>query len=227
MARQRWVELDEPQRVAPLDVLDVLTFRTIPGCNVLAMPPGIEMIHEVFVRLPNLVDIQLQSVSASADTVGLFTQSGRPAWFQAVRLSEYLTVNIWPIPDDAYELCIFARSQVAFHPVPQTPQVTMDREQKAEDLLCAWLTTAQRACLEKNGFFIVKGSATGALYRISKGVVFNVVLLHSATGLPAQKLCFAPVNIAYSGDIMLAQKIMLETDELQAKRIANKQPAHA
>jgi hypothetical protein len=45
------------------------------------------------------------------------------------------------------------------------------------------------------------------------------------TGRTVMRWCFGPAGLAVSGDIMLTQKIGLETMEDQARAIANRQRA--
>jgi len=201
------------------------TIRTIPGHNILVMPTNITRISQIFIRLGGLHDILLMPVAQNADITLLNCLGGRPAWYQAASSDfDCLQVRIWPIPDAEYELCVFATAAT----MPDNPFIAADRitagQEKAIALLHAWLTPAQKRSLAEHDHFVVKGSVTGALYRITRGSVYNVQLLDKRTGLSTEKLCFAPENVSYPGDIMLAQKIMLETDENRALKIANKQP---
>ncbi len=108
------------------------------------------------------------------------------------------------------------------------PEIVMpfagDPADKANTLLRNWLTPSQRRCFSERNYFVVKGNVTHNLYRITNNYVFNVEQLDSTTGLAIRKLCFVPDNAPHVGDIMLAQKIMLEHFEEMALRIANKQP---
>lgn len=97
-------------------------------------------------------------------------------------------------------------------------------QKKASDLLHDWLTPSQRRCFYEHGYFVVAGGSTGTLYRVNSGCVFNVDQLDCLTGLVIRKLCFIPDQTSFAGDVMLAQKIMLETHEERALQIANKQP---
>lgn len=121
----------------------------------------------------------------------------------ALHRTSALTTNIDP-----------ATSETACR--PQTPA------EKAIKLLKSWLTPQQREELVRRGFFIVKGSHTGGYYRIGVGHVFNVAQLNAKDHLVCS-MCFVPDNAPHVGDIMLAQKIMLETNEKLAFQIANKQ----
>lgn len=96
---------------------------------------------------------------------------------------------------------------------------------KALNLMKEWLTPRQLEQYEDEGCFDVKGS-NGGRYRISnKGTTFNVrELRRTVLGrlLSGDKLCFQPAGVYSQGDVMLAQKIMLERDEPGALKIANR-----
>jgi len=83
------------------------------------------------------------------------------------------------------------------------------------------LTPEQRDCYDKNKYIEVVGGETGRRYRINDGRQMNILLLDKK-GKPAQKLCFLPQGQLVKGDVMLAQKIALETFERDALKVANK-----
>ena len=68
------------------------------------------------------------------------------------------------------------------------------------------------------------GCQTGKRYRISYGSGTNVHEIDDA-GRPIMGWCFVPSAYLVPGDVMLAQKIALETDELTALAVANRFPA--
>jgi hypothetical protein len=88
-------------------------------------------------------------------------------------------------------------------------------------LLRRWLSAKQRAEFDAFGFFEVTGCHTARRYRISDGPTANVEQLDSL-GNAVVRLCFVPQCYLVPGDIMLAQKIALETDELGALAVANR-----
>jgi len=96
---------------------------------------------------------------------------------------------------------------------------------KSLNLMKEWLAPRQLEQYEAEGCFDVKGS-NGGRYRISnKGTTFNVrELRRTVLGrlLSGDKLCFQPAGVYSQGDVMLAQKIMLERDEPGALKIANR-----
>jgi hypothetical protein len=97
-----------------------------------------------------------------------------------------------------------------------------DREARGIKLLREWLSPEQLAQYNAEGFFEVIGCHSGKRYRIRHGTAMNVYELDPA-GRPVLIWCFVP-NGGYlvPGDVMLAQKIALETDELAALAVANK-----
>jgi hypothetical protein len=87
-------------------------------------------------------------------------------------------------------------------------------------LLRSWLSPEQRAQLDARRYFDVIGCDSGKLYRIHYGVAANVNEIDAA-GCPKVGWCFAPVGRLVAGDVMLAQKIALETNEVGALAVAN------
>jgi hypothetical protein len=92
---------------------------------------------------------------------------------------------------------------------------------RAMALLKDWLSPAQRQQYEREHHFDVIGSISGRRYRIHHGTQFNVEELDT-DGCGVAALCFAPEGPLAVGDVMLAQKIALETNELAAIGVANR-----
>lgn len=88
-------------------------------------------------------------------------------------------------------------------------------------LLRSWLSPEQRAQLDACGHFDVIGSNSGKRYRILFGVSANIQELGDDDH-PKMGWCFVPSGYLVPGDIMLAQKIALETNEPGALAIANR-----
>jgi len=86
-------------------------------------------------------------------------------------------------------------------------------------LLRAWLSPSQFEQFDAKGHFDVIGSATGRKYRIRYGTSMNVYELDDA-GRPKMGWCFLPEGRLVPGDVMLAQKIALETSEIRALSVA-------
>jgi hypothetical protein len=92
-------------------------------------------------------------------------------------------------------------------------------EERSQDLLRLWLSPDQTQQYDKYQRFDVVGSDTGTRYRIHRGTAMNIEEL-TAEGYVTRRWCFAPDGAFAAGDVMLAQKIALETFELDALAIA-------
>jgi len=92
-------------------------------------------------------------------------------------------------------------------------------EARGLTLLREWLSPAQRAQYQAKGYFEVIGCHSGKRYRIHYGTSMNVHEIDDG-GRPRAGLCFVPNIYLVAGDVMLAQKIALETDELGALAVA-------
>lgn len=88
-------------------------------------------------------------------------------------------------------------------------------------LLREWLSPQQRAQFDDLGYFDVIGCHTGARYRIYSGSVSNVDQI-DGSGRAQTTLCFIPEGSLVTCDVMLAQKVGLETDEMAVLAIANR-----
>jgi hypothetical protein len=93
-------------------------------------------------------------------------------------------------------------------------------EARGMRLLRAWLSPEQRGQFDSLWYFDVKGSATGKKYRIHFGLSANVQEIGD-DGVPKRGWCFVPAASLVPGDVMLAQKIALETNEFAALAVAN------
>jgi hypothetical protein len=88
-------------------------------------------------------------------------------------------------------------------------------------LLRDWLSPCQREQFDAQGHFDVIGCDSGKKYRIHYGTAMNVREIDVAGGVKLG-LCFAPKGSLATGDVMLAQKIALETFERRALAVANR-----
>jgi hypothetical protein len=93
-------------------------------------------------------------------------------------------------------------------------------EQRGLNLLREWLSQEQLAQYDAHKYFEVIGCHSGKRYRIHHGDGANVIELDDAA-LPRTGWCFVPGDHLVAGDVMLAQKIALETDERGALAAAN------
>jgi hypothetical protein len=92
-------------------------------------------------------------------------------------------------------------------------------------LLREWLSEEQRRQYDATQSFEVVGCESRKRYRIIHGTATNVHELDD-DGKPIMGFCFVPDGGLVAGDVMLAQKIALETNERAALAIANKFPVH-
>ena len=110
----------------------------------------------------------------------------------------------------------------------QSSSVPIDRadvEEKGLRLLRSWLSPKQAAQWDAVREFEVVGSHSGTRYPIRRGKAMNVHELDRAGNIVAH-WCFAPKGDLAMGDVLLAQKIALETMERDTLKIANKNLVH-
>ena len=86
-------------------------------------------------------------------------------------------------------------------------------------LLREWLSPEQLAQFDQHRYFDVIGCHSGKRYRIRHGTERNIWELDQY-GHPGAGWCFVPKEPLVPGDVMLAQKIGLETDEWGALAVA-------
>ena len=94
-------------------------------------------------------------------------------------------------------------------------------EARGVRLLRDWLSPEQRAQFDAKRYFDVIGCDSGKRYRIHYGSAANVHDIDDA-GRPTVCWCFVPNGQLVAGDVMLAQKIALETNERSALTVANR-----
>lgn len=94
-------------------------------------------------------------------------------------------------------------------------------EQRSIELLRASLNPQQRIQFDERSCFDVRGSA-GGRYLIRFGRTFNIDQLVTVGDQLQANLCVQPVGAPWTGDVMLAQKIMLENDERGTLKVANR-----
>ena len=79
--------------------------------------------------------------------------------------------------------------------------------------------------MESYGHFEVRGSHTGKCYRICRGRNMNIEEL-GKNGAQVAVWCFGPAGHLPLGDVMLTQKLALETNEQAALGVANRLRRH-
>jgi hypothetical protein len=95
------------------------------------------------------------------------------------------------------------------------------REARGLRLLRGWLSPHQREQFDARRYFDVIGCDTGRKYRIYYGAAMNVHELDDGDRL-RMGWCFVPHGSLVAGDVMLAQKIALETFESGALSVAKR-----
>jgi hypothetical protein len=98
-------------------------------------------------------------------------------------------------------------------------------EEKSIALLRSWLSPEQLKQWTRGREFEVTGCDTGNRYRISDATSLNVLQL-GPSGDAVAKWCFTPKGNLDMGDVLLAQKIALETMERDALAVANRYRAN-
>jgi hypothetical protein len=88
-------------------------------------------------------------------------------------------------------------------------------------LLRNWLSPPQLEQFNAKAYFDVIGCDTGRRYRIHHGTAMNIHELDEE-GRAKSGWCFVPQGRLVPGDVMLAQKIALETFEIRALSVAMK-----
>lgn len=94
------------------------------------------------------------------------------------------------------------------------------RATTAKTLLEAVLNDKQKAQLEKDNSFILTSVKSGKIYRIRKGRTRNIERIDEK-GKILELLCVHPQEYVHDYDTMTIQKLMLENDEEEIRKIAN------
>ena len=94
---------------------------------------------------------------------------------------------------------------------------------KAGALLRSWLTPDDARRWGQQREIEVIGCDTGTRYRIRRTAAMNIDELDSE-GSVVNQWCFAPKGVLALDDVILGQKVALETIEHHALALANKKP---
>jgi hypothetical protein len=100
-----------------------------------------------------------------------------------------------------------------------------DSELRGLELLREWLSPQQLAQFNAGGSFDVVGCDTGKRYRIYYGSSMNIDELNDLDRAQTS-YCFVPQIPLVPGDVMIAQKIALETDECAVLAVARRFEPH-
>jgi hypothetical protein len=102
-------------------------------------------------------------------------------------------------------------------------QTRDEADDRGRRLLEDWLSPAQREQYRRWRYFEVIGSNSGRRYRIRQGRQMNIDEL-DRNGKRMALWCFVPAGRLPVGDVPLAQRIALESDEQNTLAIAHKNP---
>jgi len=103
---------------------------------------------------------------------------------------------------------------------PRIKESRRKAEERGNELLRSWLTPDQERQWRSCRAFEVIGCDSGTRYRITNSATMNVQQL-DPTGRSVTRWCFMPRGDLVTGDVLLAQKIALETMESEALAVAN------
>jgi hypothetical protein len=137
------------------------------------------------------------------------------------------TATIIALPQETEEQRVEREQQVAAlqercaREAAEREQAKSLAEQRAFELLRLALSDEEMRQLDTEKHFEVRGSS-GTVYRIRKGRSANIDVMDN--GRVTHRLCFHPQIYCPDYDTMLAQKLLLETDEDAALRMANVLP---
>jgi hypothetical protein len=106
------------------------------------------------------------------------------------------------------------------HEHHRRPRPRTEADKRALALLRSWFTPEQDKQWACRGEFEVVGCDTGTRYLITYRGVMNVQQL-DPEGRPVTQWCFVPAGGLAICDVMLAQKVALETMEQKALALAN------
>jgi hypothetical protein len=95
-----------------------------------------------------------------------------------------------------------------------------EAEARALELLKSCLNASQLATYNESKFFYVTGGVSGRRYRIRFGRSFNIDQLDEGDKLVC-RWCVTPSATLVTADILVAQKIALESCEMEALTVAN------
>ena len=212
------------------DVADILygdlphirqrSFDTVPGQAEYAVN-DVSLIHELW------VERSYRHMAARLD-VRVATELARHRVLGFPTCFAFGNSNLWlyPTPNAVYEIGFIQDEAPHQHLQRGADYIVAfsvnnsKAEQKAIELLKEWLTPHQRRDYDTWGWFCVKGNVTNKKYKIHPRSTFNVKELNNKNER-VRSLCFVPSSAHAIGDIMLAQKIMLEQREDEALNIAN------
>jgi hypothetical protein len=110
--------------------------------------------------------------------------------------------------------------QRAFQRIIELIWAPVRARRRGSELLKSNLNARQLDQFNREKIFEVYGCATGRRYRLRRGWSMNIDEIGSG-GLVVKTWCFYPKGRLCVGDVLLAQKVALETFELEALKVGN------
>ena len=110
--------------------------------------------------------------------------------------------------------------QRAFHRIVEAILAPVRARRRGFELLKSNLNPRQVDQFNRERVFEVYGGATGRHYRIRRGWSMNIDEIGTG-GSVVKTWCFYPKGWLCVGDVLLAQKVALETFELEALGVGN------
>jgi len=202
---------------------------TIAGQASYPCPPEVTSIGELWIG--DFHHYLLRQVHPDAFVQDISDVRARPIHF--CFFNQHLRLN--PTPDREYRITFIQREQRmmqnqfmgygggTFNGSYVDAAAREAANKKSIELMKNWLTPKQLEEYQQTSAFEVIGCDTGTHYRIFNACPYNVVELDR--GVRRRRLCFVPDNANAPGDVMLAQKIALETNERKVLEVANHQSA--
>jgi hypothetical protein len=139
-------------------------------------------------------------------------RGGTAAQLATLRAQEAQERNYEQLLEDMYALTV-AR--------PAVYHCSAEASERARKWLVRHLSPAQAKDFGTNGGFNVRGGTSKIPYRITYGCSMNIVILDVMGRPTPRRLCFGPHAVP-TFDIMLAQKWALESNEVEAMRVAHR-----
>lgn len=220
--------LNDPHNFDPA-CLRQLTFVTEQGAELYYLPASIADIRELWIERDDGVHVLIARINEDfpADRV-----EGFPTYFKYIARASSPWLLLYPVPDRVYTIGALAVSRDPDMPggrplneiMREQAQHVAQKSERARQLLEEWLSPGQLKQYRKHGAFYVRGSL-GGHYIVEARDNFGVRQF-DVTGKFICSLCFVPAQPFIMGDVLLAQKILLETDERRAQHIANRSHTH-
>jgi hypothetical protein len=118
------------------------------------------------------------------------------------------------------ELACYERALRAIGALTDELDHIAEASERSRQWLMKHLSPAQLNDFTRSCFFDVRGGTSKMLYRITWGCSMNIVMLDIWGKPTPRRMCFGPRQVP-TFDVMLAQKWALESNEVEALRVAH------